>query len=89
MSDDVRVQTSFSLKRAVAKDIMNLPLVARKVHNTAERIAATANGMYDASGYGVSDGTHGNRAHSFVYTGDMHTIKSQHAHSTLQKALHG
>ena len=88
MSDDVSVQTSFSLKRAIAKDIMNMPAVARMVHNKAERVAAKANGMYDASGYGVSDGTHGYRAHSFVYTGDKHTIHSQQKHSTLQKALH-
>lgn len=53
----------------------------------ARRIAAKANSMYGASGYLARRGSGGKRAHAFVVTGDQHTIRSNHAHNTLLKAM--
>lgn len=56
----------------------------------AEEIAARANGMYGASGYQVSPGRPGkNRAHAIVYTGDLHSMRSNRLHNTLLKSLQG
>ena len=56
----------------------------------ANQIAGRANGMFDASGYIVDPGRPGkNRAHAIVYTGDIHTIRSNRLHNTLQKSLDG
>ena len=56
----------------------------------ANEIAARANGMFDASGYMVSPGRAGrNRAHAIVYTGDIHSMRSNRLHNTLLKSLQG
>lgn len=55
---------------------------------TANPIARRANSMFGASGYEVSPGRPGkNRCHAIVYTGDMHSVKSNRRHNTLLKAL--
>lgn len=59
------------------------------VYSKAQEIASRANGMYGAHGYGakVKDGS--TRVRGIVYTGDLHSIRSNHKHNTLQKAVSG
>ena len=55
----------------------------------AQRIAARANGMHGAKGYGAKIKVGQTRARAIVYTGDRHTIRSNIKYNTLQKALGG
>lgn len=69
--------------------ILKSSRVRALVYSKAQEIASRANGMYGASGYGakVKDGSA--RVRGIVYTGDLHSIRSNHKHNTLQKALGG
>lgn len=55
----------------------------------AQIIATRANGMYGAKGYKAKIKVGQTRARAVVYTGNMHTIRSNVKHNTLQKALGG
>lgn len=55
----------------------------------AQGIAARANGMHGAKGYGVKVKVGQTRARAIVYTGNRHTMRSNIKHNTLQKALGG
>ncbi len=75
-------------KRAGFRAMFNSGEMCDLCTGKADEIAATANGMYGASGYQVSPGRPGKfRCHAIVYTGDMHSVNSNRVHNTLQKAL--
>lgn len=82
MSSDGRYEPN----RAFARAILTGPVAQALVTARGKRVQARANGMYGASGYGfrLVGGT--NRCHGVVYTGDAHSIRSNHAHNTLLKA---
>lgn len=70
------------------RQMLNSPEMCGMCTDRAEEIAARANGMFGASGYGVSPGRPGkNRAHAIVYTGDLHSMRSNRLHNTLLKSL--
>lgn len=70
------------------RDLMNSPNMCESCTDGANGIAARANGMFGASGYEVSPGRPGrNRAHAIVYTGDIHSMRSNRLHNTLLKSL--
>ncbi|MCI1318771.1 MAG: hypothetical protein LKG38_05460 [Atopobiaceae bacterium] len=76
-----------SMSPAFARSMLTSGAVQRLVLAKAQRVCATANSMYGASGYGVRATGGSGRAHAVVYTGDMHTINSNFKHQTLKKAL--
>lgn len=78
-----------SMSPAFAKSALTSGAVQSLVLARARQVAATANSMYGASGYGVRATGGKARAHAVVYTGDMHTINSNFKHQTLKKALGG
>lgn len=55
----------------------------------AQGIAARANGMHGAKGYGAKIKVGQTRARAIVYTGNKHTMRSNIKYNTLQKALGG
>lgn len=74
--------------KAGIRQVLNSNDMCQLMTQHADRIAATANGMFGASGYMVSPGRPGrNRCHAIVYTGDMHSVSSNRVHNTLQKSL--
>lgn len=79
----------FQVNKAALKALLCSPMARGVVEAKARAIAATANGMYGAKGYGVRTKVGSGRVHSFVYTGDAHTMNSNAAHNTLTKALGG
>jgi len=81
---------TYKPKKAGFREMFNSPEMCALVTQKAEEIAARANGMFDASGYEVSPGRPGKfRAHAIVYTGDIHSMRSNRLHNTLQKSLNG
>lgn len=74
--------------RAGMRELMNGDAACHECTVRAEEIADRANGMYAAGGYEVSPGQPGkNRAHAIVYTGDIHSMRSNRLHNTLLKSL--
>lgn len=71
------------------KQMLNTPEVRGVLMDAANNVAARANGMFDASGYGVSAGSRSEFPKAFVYTGDIHTMRSNRLHNTLLKSLQG
>lgn len=69
------------------KQMLNTPEVRGVLMDAANEIAARANGMFDADGYRVRAGSRSEFPKAFVYTGDLHTIRSNRLHNTLQKSL--
>lgn len=55
----------------------------------AQIIATRANGMYGAKGYKTKIKVGQTRARAVVYTGNLHTMRSNVKHNTLQKAIGG
>ena len=77
-------------KKSGFKQMLNSPELCDLCTTKANEVAMRANGMFDACGYEVSPGRPGKfRAHALVYTGDMHTMRSNRLHNTLQKSLDG
>ncbi len=74
---------------AFARSVLTGTAAQRLCLERAERVAATANTMYGARGYGVRATGGKGRAHAVVYTGDAHSINSNFKHQTLKKALGG
>lgn len=81
-------KVTYKPKRAGFKQLFNSREMCELCTEHAYEIANRANDMYDADGYEVDDGRPGKfRAHAIVYTGDLHTMRSQRLHNTLQKSL--
>jgi len=75
-------------KRAGFKALLNSPELCDLCSEKAMDVADRANSMFDASGYEVSMGRPGRfRAHAIVYTGDLHSMRSNRVHNTLLKAI--
>ncbi|KXB34381.1 hypothetical protein HMPREF3192_00933 [Atopobium deltae] len=73
------------VRTAILSSIATKALIRAK----AERIAKKANAMYGAKGYRVRIKQGQTRARAYVYTGDLHSMRSNRIHNTLQKALGG
>ena len=71
------------------KEMLNTQAVRNLLMKSAGELAERANGMYDASGYGVAAGSRSEFPKAFVYTGDIHTIRSNRLHMTLEKVIYG
>lgn len=59
------------------------------VRQRGRELQARANSMYGAHGYGLKVVRGKSRVHAFVYTGDMHSLRSNFVHQTLRKASGG
>lgn len=83
-----RAKVDYKPNRGGMRAVLNSGAMCDRCTAEARKVAARANGMFDASGYQVSPGRAGkNRAHALVYTGDLHTMRSNRLHNTLQKSL--
>lgn len=81
-------KVTYKPKRGGHRAFLNGDGACSLVTKEANAIASRANAMFDASGYAVKPGRPGkNRAHAIVYTGDLHTMRSNRLHNTLQKSL--
>lgn len=78
-----------SLSSAFARSALTSGPIQRLVLSKAQQVAARANSMYGASGYGARSTGGRSRAHAVAYTGDAHSINSNFRHQTLKKALGG
>lgn len=81
----------YKRNRAFASRTLNSSGAMQVVNAQAARIHSRACGMFDASNYVLKPAKRPgkNRCHAFVATGDVHAMRSNALHMTLEKALRG
>lgn len=84
--DDMRLDR-FDFSSSYAKATLRGPIARSLVQSKGEQVRARAASMYGASGYGMRVRVGSTRVRAFVYTADLHAMRSNRLHNTLRKAL--
>ena len=83
-----RVDVKFKLKPSGVYEILNGAGAQALTTQAAQEIQGRASSMFGASNYGLSEARPGkHRCHAIVYTADLHAMRSNALHQTLQKSL--
>ena len=85
-----RCKVVYKPKKAGMRMILNSAGMQEAVTAAAREIQGRASSMFGADNYGLREAKPGKfRCHAFVYTGDLHAIRSNALHQTLQKSIGG
>lgn len=77
----------FSPNHSFARQMLRGPVAEGLVRRAGRDVLARARSMYGATGYDMEVRTGSQRVHAFVYTADVHAMRSNLLHNTLSKAL--
>ena len=77
----------FELRSAGIRAILKSPAAGGLSKERAEEVREAAARMYGAANYGVRVRQGQNRVRAYVYTADLHAMRSNALHGTLAKAL--